>query len=316
MNKQISILLSADEHYARYCTVTILSVLSNTLFSKEIYFYILTPDFSSDSIQKIEELCQAFKAKVSFIPIDISLFQSFPTFHPHFNQNNYSRICGTDLCPNCDRLIYLDCDLVVLDDIAELFKSDLNDQPIGAIPHVQLPYQQTFVDNFPVNSTDVYFNSGVMLIDTDRWRREKYAEAMLNLACKYADKLHFADQDAFNALFWGNYHHLPGVWNVEARLYKEKLIGLPQTQEITDRMQNPKIIHYTGVDKPWSSKNYVPKRKIYLEYSDRLSSLTGWLPDSEVRCCHPLKLFLFIYSCIYFRLASFLKSLITPRDKF
>ena len=309
MHKEISILLSADEQYARCCAVTILSVLSNTSVAQNIHFYVLTPDFSSVSIQKIEELCSSFRAQVSFVPVNLSLFESFPAFHSHFNQNNYSRIYGPDLCQSCDRLIYLDCDLIVLADVAELFEYDLQGNVVGAVPHVQLPYQQTFIETFPVSGHDIYFNSGVMLIDADRWRKEKCAEAILSLASEHANQLHFADQDVFNVYFWQKYCHLSGLWNVEARLYKERLLGLPQSPEITQRLQSPKIIHYTGGDKPWSSKQYVSKREVCLEYSDRLSRLIGWQVNSEVRSCNPLNLVSFIYSCCYFRASSLVKAI-------
>lgn len=310
MKEEISILLSANEAYARYCAVTMLSILLNTASVDKICFYILTPNFSSESIQRIKELCSRFNAKVSFIPINLNLFNYFPTFHSHFNQNNYSRICGPDLCENCERLVYLDCDLIVLDDIAELFRQNLNGKPIGAVPHVQLPYEETFIKNFSVSRNDTYFNSGVMVINADLWRKEKITESVLALACKYADKLHFADQDAFNAIFWENYFHVPGVWNVEARLYKEKLLGLSQTKEITKRIKLPKIIHYTGPNKPWSSKKYVPKRNLYIEYSERLNSLISWSPDIEIKNFSLPSFTSFIYSCIYFRTCLYSKKIL------
>lgn len=310
MQDKITILLSADERYARHCAVTILSVLSNTDSGSNIQFSILTPDFSRESTEKLEKLCQIFGATVTFITINLERFSSLPSYHKHFNLNNYSRICGPDLCISCDRLIYLDCDLLVLGDISELFHHQLNGKPIGAVPHVQIPYQKEFISEFSLPETDTYFNSGVLIIDTDTWRKKDYANAILTVANEHSHKLHFADQDAFNALFWGNYFHLPGVWNVEARLYKEKLLGLPQTDEIAKRMQSPKIIHYTGPDKPWSSKNYVPKRELYLEYSDRLSELIGWRADSEVRRCNFLSIIYFLWSCFYFRMSWNLRNLL------
>lgn len=310
MQDKITILLSADERYARHCAITILSILSNTASARNIHFSILTPDFSRNSTENLEKLCQIFGATISFIAVDLERFSSLPSFHEHFNLNNYSRICGPELCKDCNRLVYLDCDLLVLGDIAELFDYQLNDKPIGAVPHVSLPYQRIFVESFFLDEIDIYFNSGVLLIDATWWREKDCTSMILSIANEHREKLHFADQDAFNALFWGNYFHLPGVWNVEARLYKEKILGLPQTAETTKRMQAPKIIHYTGADKPWSSRKYIPKREIYLEYSDRLSSVTGWQTDSEIRHCNLSNLISFLWSCLYFRISWNLRNLI------
>lgn len=304
MIEEISVLLSADEHYARYCAVTILSVLKNTSSPEKLHFYILSPDISQNNFNRIKHLCYHFNALVSVISVDLSLFQDFPSFQKHFNLNNYSRLCGPDLCQHLERMIYLDCDIVVLADITDLFNFELNGNPIGAIPHVQLPYQDIFRKNFQVEGEDTYFNSGVILIDNLSWRQNQYSKTVLQCCIENTGNLIFADQDALNAVFWQNYCHLPGVWNVEARLYQEKLLGLPQNEEITQRIQNPKIIHYTGSDKPWSSQDYVAMRHIYTYYSDQLSKKFSWFPNiSEPKKCSIKSLLKFAWSCLYFRMS-------------
>ena len=302
MKEEISVLLSADDNYARYCGITILSVLENSIAPSRFHFYILSPDFSDRNKNQIQQLCNQFEAQASIIPIDLNLFASLPSIQKHFNLNNYSRLYGPSLCESCQKMVYLDCDLIIKGDIAELFEYNLKGKPIGAVPHVQLPYEKEFREEFHVNDQDTYFNSGVMLIDAVQWRENKWGEAVLGVALESPHKLHFADQDALNAVFWENYYHLPGVWNVEARLYREKLLGLPQTPEITKRMANPKIIHYTGADKPWSSKEYVPCRSLYTYYSHQLAELTGWQPRrSEPKQASITSYLRFAYSCLYFR---------------
>ncbi|MDZ8107900.1 MAG: glycosyltransferase family 8 protein [Nostoc sp. DedQUE12a] len=302
MKEKTSILLAADDNYSRYCAVTILSTLENTSTPENFEFYILSPDISRENLGKIEEVCKQFNARVSIIPVDLQLFKYLPAFHKHFNLNNYSRLFGPNQCHSCDRLIYLDCDIIILADLQDLFKHELNGKPIGAVPHVQLPYEDTFRQNFEINGEDIYFNSGVMLIDTIYWRDKQYGEVVLEFCLENASKLHFADQDALNVIFWRNYCHLPGFWNVEARLYKEKLLGLPQNQEITKRMENPKIIHYTGSDKPWSSYNYVPMRHLYIHYSQELSQKFSWLPSKQEPQKNTIQSILnFAWSCFYFR---------------
>ncbi|MFM2063182.1 MAG: hypothetical protein RLZZ507_2852 [Cyanobacteriota bacterium] len=301
MLDEISVFFSADERYARYCAVTILSILENTSSPNKLHFYILSPDLSLENTQRIEKLCAQFAAQVSVIPIDLAVFSSLPELQ-HLSLNTYSRLRCADVCDCCERIIYLDCDLIILGDIAELFEYDFGTKPIGAVPHVQFPYQDFFIEHFDVEGNDIYFNGGVMLINTVYWREKQYGEETLKWADKYSNKLHFGDQDALNAVFWKNYCHLPGVWNVEARLFKEKLLGLPQNEEITKRMENLKIIHYTGADKPWSSQNYVPMRHLYTYYSEQLSQQFSWFPSNpEPKKCNISYLLKFVWSCLYFR---------------
>lgn len=311
MTGEISVLLSADERYARYCAVTILSVLENASSPENIHFYILSPDISVDSTQRIEQVCAKFAAEVSVIPIDLALFSSLPELG-HLSLNTYSRLRSPEVCDS-EKIIYLDCDIIVLGDIIEFFHYELEDKTIGAIPHVQFPYQEIFVKNFDIDGNDIYFNGGVMLINTIDWRKRQYGEETLKKANKYSHKLLFGDQDALNAVFWGNYCHLPGVWNVEARLYKEKLLGLPQNDEITKRMQNPKIIHYTGADKPWSSQKYLPMRHLYTSYSEQLAEKFSWFPSNqEPKRCTIWFFLKFTWSCLYFR-SSYLKTIFSSK---
>jgi lipopolysaccharide biosynthesis glycosyltransferase len=302
VTKEISVLFSADDRYARYCAVTMLSVLENTSSAGKLHFYILSPDISQNNIHRIEKVCNQFNAMVSVIPVDIKLFSSLPTVQKHINLNMYSRIYAPELCKECERIIYLDCDVIVIADIADLFNCHLEEKPIAAVPHVQLPYQDVFRHNFNIEGEDTYFNSGLLLINTIQWQQKEYTKDVLNFCMENAGKLLFPDQDALNAVFWKNYCHLPGVWNVEARLYKEKLLGLLQNEEITKRMENPKIIHYTGADKPWSSQNYVPMRHLYTYYSDQLAQKFSWFPSNpEPKKCTIQSFLKFAWSCLYFR---------------
>jgi len=310
MSPVIPVVLTADNRYIRQCATTILSALENSSSPANISFYLISPDISEDNIYKLKRLCECFNARLSVINIDLDLFSSFPTIYEHLNLNVYSRLYIPNLLPQHDRVIYLDCDIIILGDLYELFSVLNEGKVVSAIPHVQFPYQEDFKKEFSIEQEDSYFNAGVMLLELEGWRIKNYSNQLLRWIANNSTKLQFNDQDALNFMFWGNYYHLPGEWNVEARLYKEKLLGLPQTDEIAKRMKSPKIIHYTGPDKPWSSKNYVPKREVYLEYSDRLSRLIGWQIDSEVRCCQPSNFIYFLWSCFYFRMSWNLRNLL------
>ena len=305
MPEEVSILLSADKNYARSCAVTILSVLENSSIPNQLHFYILSPDIDDKSLTKIQSICERSNSAVSLLIVDINSFKEYQFSQESFNPNKCSRLLGPNLCKQCQKILYLDCDLIVIGDVAQLFEYNLQERVIGAVPQVQFPYQRQFIENFGLNSQETYFNSGILLIDAERWRNNQVTDLIFKFIDKYANKFHYNDQDALNAIFWNNYCYLPGIWNVESRLYKEKLLGLPQTPEIAKRMANPKIVHYTGSDKPWSSQEYVPARSLYAYYSHRLAELTGWFPSKpEPQRASVSSYLRFAYSCLYFR-ASF-----------
>jgi lipopolysaccharide biosynthesis glycosyltransferase len=311
LSNEISVLFSSDEKYIRYCATTITSILLNASQPGNIHFYILSPDCSKNSKERLEKLCFLFDAQLTILPIDLNRFKSLPSIE-HLSLNTYSRLYAPELCSNIKRLLYLDADIVVLGDIVKLFNLDLAGKPLGAVPHVQFPYEKIFQKKFDV-AVDSHFNGGVMLMDCDLWRKNSYSDLVIQWASNHAKHLTFADQDALNGVFAGQYCHLPGVWNVEARLFQEKLLGLPQTEEIIDRISSPMLIHYTGGDKPWASKKYVPKRELYLKYSTCLAEIVEWPRDKEPDRCSLLYFLSFIYSCLYFRAVSYTSSLLSKR---
>ena len=161
MSDQIPIFLSADDNYARYCAVTILSILKNTKTPEKVKFYVLSPDISSSSINYLQKLCIFFNSHINFITINLDLFKDFPIPFDHFNLNVYSRFYGINLCKKSEKTIYLDCDTIISGDIINLFSLNLNNHIIGAIPHVQLPYQSIFSRKFELDATDIYFNFNI-----------------------------------------------------------------------------------------------------------------------------------------------------------
>lgn len=304
MIEEIPILLSSDEKYARNCAVTVISALSNTSSHNKLHFYILSPDFSDKSFKNIDIICQIFNAKLSLITIDVNQFEAYQFSQEFFEPNKYSVILGPNLCKKCTKILYLDCDLIILGDLHDIFQYNLDNKILGAVPQVQFPYQKTFIKKFNKTCQDIYFNSGVLLIDAVRWRERKTTEMLFNLIKEHASRFHYNDQDALNVMFLGDYYHLPGIWNVEARLYKEKLLSFAQAPEIKKRIANPQIIHYTGLDKPWSSRKYVPQRSLYKYYSHKLTQLTGWSPRQlEPKRASTISYFKFIHSCLYYKLA-------------
>ncbi|WP_310415808.1 glycosyltransferase family 8 protein [Chamaesiphon sp. OTE_8_metabat_110] len=315
MKDPISIFFAADDKYARHCAVTITSIINNTASPDRLEFYILSSDISKENQSNLEKLCADCAAKISIVNVDLTLFASLPTILEHLNLNMYSRLLIPDLCPDRKKIVYLDCDILVLSDIAELFDLEMDNKPIAAIPHIQLPYQEVFVETFNVRDNDIYFNSGVLVIDTELWRQKQYGQTILEYCSNNIAQLHFADQDALNVVFWENYYHLPGTWNVETRLYKEKLMGVPQDKKTNGRIKSPKILHYTGPNKPWSSENYVPMRHLYARYSEQLSNDFEWLPfNPEPKRCSTPRLLKFIWTCIYFRTSCSFSNFFPPKS--
>ena len=146
----------------------------------------------------------------------------------------YLRLLAPDLIADKGRLLYLDSDIVVNGALGPLFEVDMGENPLAA----------------RYDKGD-YFNSGVLLIDLEKWREEKITERTLAWALEKGDALKFPDQDALNAIVGSRFVPLDRRWNLGRDEAADYAIAA--------------IIHFTGRVKPDHAECQNPARSVYLE---------------------------------------------------
>jgi lipopolysaccharide biosynthesis glycosyltransferase len=168
-----------------------------------------------------------------------------------------------------DRVVYLDCDLVVLNDIAVLYDADLSDVPLaacldfwltGAAPFAPPGWDtgawHTFLrDVVRLTDSNAYFNAGVMVMDLKRFRGAGLSHAADEFLERTNYATPFVDQEALNHVIDGAFVTLDRRWNVLAALGHS----------------DPWIIHYAGPHKPWSceGRRITPwNRRFWLEAAE------------------------------------------------
>ena len=180
-----------------------------------------------------------------------------------------------------DRILYLDCDLTIHDDVGRIFSLDTGNFEIAAVPSgrilVTLSEQKRreAVEHFrALGMTEPYrfFNSGVLYIDVAKWNRAKLGERALAYIRQNPDLCALPDEDALNAVLDGNIAEMTPVWNRRPRAGHRR--G-------THELVHPVIVHHAGPDKPWHRYGYrkrlFPDRSAYRLYEAFLKD-TPW-PD-------------------------------------
>lgn len=251
--QHIPIFLSSDDKYSAVLSVAMHSICYNT--SNFIEFYVLDGGITTFSKKLISKITEKFNnCSVEFIEIDVNkYFKDFKT-GARTTVATYFRFLIPDLKPNIDRAIYIDCDVVVLDDIVKLYEEDLGDYIIGAIPEYGYDLINILKDiknNYNINLEHIYFNAGVLLIDCDKWRRENVTQKLFELEQKYKSVLIHLDQDILNKYFDCNYKRLNIKYN--AQYFNEDKIELyaeEYKQELRTLKQNIVVRHFIQV-KPW-----------------------------------------------------------------
>ena len=173
----------------------------------------------------------------------------------YYSNATYYRVLIPNLYPEYDKVLYLDADIVILDDIAKLYNKRINDYLIaGVSEHWFDRYRelQEYAEKvIGVSSYKKYINAGIMLMNLKELRELKFEEKFIHLLenVKYV----FAqDQDYFNRICKGRIKYLNECWNASGYIYDKR---------------NPKIIHYT-VYKPWQLID-MPNSEYFWKYAKK-----------------------------------------------
>lgn len=251
----LNIALASDNNYAQHVAVVAASILCNT--KSNVHFHVLSDGISQLKIQLIRQTIDNLGGQLSVY--DLSSYQCFDNLFTsgHISKAAYFRLDIANILPSgIDKVIYMDVDLLVLQDIAELWKCDLQGKPLAAVPDYgimaskRLMKQKHQVLWLPMNS--LYFNSGVVLMDLKQWREHNYAEQVIRLAAE--GNLPHHDQDALNKVFIDKWMPLPLKWNVIPpifNLFSKILLRNDLRKNAVSARKDKGILHYAGRYKPW-----------------------------------------------------------------
>lgn len=171
---------------------------------------------------------------------------------PRYTEAASFRLLLPELLPEYDNIVYIDCDVVVRQDIGQLYReTNLADHYLAAV--FEAPIEQQ-AERFKALGCDPqrYFNSGFLLMNLKQMREEKVSERLLE-ACR-VPYLEFPDQDALNQVCQGRVLPLSPLYNGIRTFflprYKADFCQV-YSAELWERVQTEATIHYTG-GKPWN----------------------------------------------------------------
>lgn len=283
ITKSINICFTTDNNYIRPLACTIASILKNTDTETDLHIFILEHGVSDENKNKILSLKCIKDCEISFININPSVFCNFPDFKGgYITKTSYFRFLVADLLKDIDKVLYLDCDVIVLSQIEELFMQDITDFYIGAVEDIVFYFDRLC----PIKSFDTYVNSGVLLINLKKWRQDNIAQKLFDVVEREGDKLYYHDQTAINLVCKNKIKLLDLRYNLQVffLIQISILLNHPLRKQLMQVIKTPKIIHYTSIQKPWNS--YCPLRKYYLQYE----KLTPFATNNNFK--YKLKIFI------------------------
>lgn len=259
----VHIVYAADDKFAEILGVSLVSLYENNQDMEKIIVYILDSGIVEEKKQKLLAICRNYRRNpVIFIQGEnVSERLSINVSIDRGSLSQYARLFVSSVLPaDLDRVLYLDCDVIINRSIYELWNLDLQEKTIGALMDAFSGYYRA---NIGLDENDIMFNSGVMLIDLQKWREQKIEEELLKFIIFKHGKIQQGDQGVLNAVLSHNVYCFEPKMNSVTIFYdftyKEILIYRrpPQfyaEEQISEAVKNPLIIHFTTSflsKRPW-----------------------------------------------------------------
>lgn len=270
----IHVACNIDSRYVRYCAVTLVSLFENNP-GKEFTIHIITRELAHSEKEVLIQLAAKYNNHVCYYELDSSLMEGFTirATHNRISLATYYRCFLSGILPaDIDRLLYLDCDILVLGDISPLWETPMDDKTaIAAVEDMGCRESQRY-DTLQYPQSYSYFNAGMMLINLAYWREHDIARSCLDYYHTYPERIVFNDQDLLNSVLYRNKKLLDVRWNMQEGFYR----NLPSVDEEwrkqhVDALLHPVILHFTN-RKPWDYDSQHPFKEVYFHYED----LTPW----------------------------------------
>jgi lipopolysaccharide biosynthesis glycosyltransferase len=180
------------------------------------------------------------------------------------------------------RTIYLDADVVVLESLEALWDVHVGEHVVGAVRDAASPWAAgalgTNWRELGMAPDSPYFNSGVLILPLERWRREELGEAALAVLRRV--RTPWGDQCAMNLVAEGRWLELPRRWNLQtADADGRGLAWALWRDSVEDGLANPAVVHFNERDKPWNPGTAHPLAGTWFDALDR-TAFAGWRPPA------------------------------------
>lgn len=266
----IHVACAADNKYVQHAGVMMTSLFENNKKNK-IHIHFFSAEFDTSNINKLQEIAKNYNQTFSFYALNDKDFQDCYISNHLTYATYYKIIIPLILKDVIDKVIYLDTDIVICNELTELWSIDISNYSIAAVNDFNLEGPQ----RLGFDSKYYYFNAGVILFNIKNWNNLNFTSKIFDYVRVSSNNLIFHDQDALNAILFDNRLTLNPIWNQMSFIFeisKTELTKIYTEAEIKSILSKNCIIHYTGSSKPWDLLNIHPLKNLYRKYL----KLTEW----------------------------------------
>lgn len=251
---KINIAFSINDNHCLYVFFTISMIKK---YTNNLDIFVLHTDLSDKSKDRLKTL-ETESVNIHFVTIDRDLFSNLPLTLDGITIETYYRYLLPEILVDCDKVIYLDSDLLIRCDVKELWDIDVSQHYLAGVNEIDI------INRFPdhklklgFNLDELFINVGVLICNLQKMRQDKITHHLFTETERLKDIILFQDQDVINIALKGKIAELPLAYNYTVEAMEKDLLSLDEI----------KVIHYNSqIAKPWIPKNYQNKKiSKYLE---------------------------------------------------
>lgn len=265
--RALEIIVTCDEGYLGPLRTMLLSLRANNR-AESIRVWLLHRGIPQAALDTLADFCGRIEIGLAPRMVDQALFAHARSSERYPQEMYYRMLAPHVIDAGINRALYLDPDILIINPLAPLFDIELGDCAFAAASHTDAIHPATALNNVRLNTSELYLNTGVILMDMPRAEALIDPDEIFAFAMEHERKLLFPDQDIFNALYSERTLPVPDqVWNYDARKYPDNIIRTGGEATLDWVIDNTAILHFCGRDKPWAPKYRGQFAALYKHYA-------------------------------------------------
>lgn len=258
--EEINLLFAIDSSFLRPLETTLLSIKMNTSRQASLHIYVIHGgSLGLDSVdgRSLSRYCEALDIIYTPILANSDEFSDAPVSE-RYPETIYYRLLAHRYLPNdLDRVLYLDADILCINDLSKLYNMVIDGDYYAAASHSRLTELTTVVNKVRLRSyeSEGYFNSGVLLINLNLVRQRVHANVIYNYITTNKYNLLLPDQDVLNGLYGDKIKDIPDeIYNFDVRKIMTYQLISNGEWDLDWTIDHTVFLHFCGKEKPWFKK--------------------------------------------------------------
>lgn len=249
----LHICTAADHNFVLPLGAFVSSVIQNCTSNKCV-IHVMETNIPQKTQNKLKKLCHGTNIGLEFINMAEYKFDFQGLSMKHWTNAIFYRIMIPEIFQHLDRIIYIDCDTLVLKDLHDLYNIELPDDKFVAM----VSDKYSFLHRREYLKLTSYYNSGMIVFDTARCRRFDFRQKSIQWIHDFPQYAKYPDQDAINVVLQDHILRLENIYNWQIVPDKGHFF-----KRHTDTIH---IIHFLTEKKPWLAKTHPVLCWLYTHY--------------------------------------------------